>query len=94
MKLGRHAFLPSESIPDKFVAITYKTNEKQQAKLGPSIAIFIDHRVKVEVRNGFYFVLLRQIFIPEVFLEREKFPLQDYNHNSEKNVCAVSQVFV
>ena len=31
-----------------FVAITDKTDEKQQAKPRPSIAIFIDRRVKVE----------------------------------------------
>ena len=39
-------------------------------------------KCKSKVRNGYYFVLLRQIFIPEVSLERGKFPLQDYIHNS------------
>ena len=39
----------------------------------------------MKVRNGYYLVLLRQIFISEVSLERGKFPLQDYIYNSKKN---------
>ena len=38
---------------------------------------------KLKVRNGYCFVLLKQIFISEVSLERGKFPLQDYIHNSK-----------
>ena len=39
---------------------------------------------KSKVNNGYYFVLLRQIFISKVSLERGKFPLQDYIYNSKK----------
>ena len=49
----------------------------------PSIAILSIIEWKSKVRNSYYLVLLRQIFIPEVSLEKGKFPLQDYIHNSK-----------
>ena len=63
------------------VTITDRTDEYQQAKPRPSIAIFIDRRVKVE---SYKLLLLRvakaDFYTRGIFRSTEggKFPLQDH----------------
>ena len=59
-----------------FVAITDKTDEKQQARPGLLIAIFVDQRVKVKS----YKRLLLRVAKADFYT----FPLQDYVYNSKK----------